>query len=195
MKPVFRRLAIILLLLCLALPLMVNAAPRAYQEGIDLYLAQARGYSQTVIELQATKFVDGQSRYTILHIRYKGPTPGFGIHWRIFETTVVLPGDPDQLEVSRDLGWGGLDGVAWVEQRVLGGGTETIELAPVEFHIDLYGYLGEGSTYDGALFHRNAQAVGTVTVAGRTIQIDNGQLIGPENIVHASNFTDQWPGR
>jgi hypothetical protein len=95
-----------------------------YTEGIrvEQILYGRVGIGTTRLTLHATKFVDGWSRYTEISInavRYAGDgTETFCCIRGIIDDTVILPGDPDELEVSNDLGWGGLNGVVWVQETV-----------------------------------------------------------------------------
>jgi hypothetical protein len=183
MKHLLRLSIFAALLMVLVLPLTAAAAPVAYREGIDVYLARGYTIAHINLDLRATKLVDGGYRNTEIDIEFND------YFWTI-DQTVVLPGDPDNLDVSRDLGWGGLDGVVWVWRQNRETGVR--ERIPVEFHLDLYA-TASNSTYGGGYFNRRADVQGTVKIGTRTIEFNMPP--GSANYEVGYNFSDQWPGR
>ncbi|MBX3065463.1 MAG: hypothetical protein KF726_20980 [Anaerolineae bacterium] len=112
-----RKLAL-LLVLCLLMLLVTpttvvtasdNAsAPKSYYEGIT-FMSR---YPCDNLEVSATKHVDGKVRQTLVQVIYEN------CDGRAINATAVLGEDPDGLDVSRDLGWGGLQGrVTVFEQK------------------------------------------------------------------------------
>lgn len=184
----------VLILLALALPVVVVAEPYAYAEGI--HVAFNEGHHQSIdAEIHATKWVEGNWRQSEIHIRYDY---AFYDGERHIDQTVILDGDPDWLEVSEDLGWGGLDGIVWVQQRRIdcqfndsGGrdcGAEYVQTVPVEIHLALW--ADRPFTYSDGYFVRPSMVNGTVKIDDRLIVMSVHQGI----FASGYNFTDQYPG-
>ncbi|MBX3062829.1 MAG: hypothetical protein U0528_11825 [Anaerolineae bacterium] len=193
------RLLIVGACLLFLLPSISASSARAFVEGIHIDAIESHHQSLR-ITLDAIKRVDGKWRQSEVHISYHY---NYVDGSRDFDATVVLSGDPDQLEVSKDLGWGGLDTVIQVQWRRVDCtisptrvcGAEIVETIPVEIHVSLW--ANESYIQDGGYFKRNAHLDPTSGVKG-TIQTPDRltQLQLGLSEVHASgyNFSDQFPG-
>lgn len=179
-----KRILAVLIFAMLVLPLTaVTAAPGAYREGIDVELSRGYTIGHFTLDLRATKLVDGNYRQSEIDIEFSDYS------W-VIDQKVVLPGDADELDVSRDLGWGGLNGTVWVwRQNRFTGDRERI---PVEIHLDLF-YSTNSTNYVGGYFYRQADVRGTVKIGSRLIEFNVPN--GPANYESGYNFSDQWPGR
>ncbi|MCL4251952.1 MAG: hypothetical protein KJ065_27620 [Anaerolineae bacterium] len=113
-------------LLLLAAPAMVQATPVRY-EGI--YLHEWPRREPFGVEITATKMIAGGYRQSLVNIQY---IHAVTCYYPRFNETVVLQEDPDELSVSRDLGWGGLHGWAIVHDQC--SNTDML----MEFHVDLF---------------------------------------------------------
>ena len=196
MTRVFRGLVLlgVLMVLALALPLVVVAEPYAYAEGI--HVAFNEGHHQSIdAEIHATKWVEGNWRQSEIHIRFDYAYVDGERH---IDQTVTLAGDSDWLEVSKDLGWGGLDGIVWVQQRRIDCwfnqsgsrvcGAEYVETVPVEIHLSLW--ANRRFTYSNGYFVRPSMVKGSVKIADWLIVMSMQQGI----FASGYNFTDQYPG-
>ena len=172
MLRIIRRLVIVMLSLWLIVPtISAFSAGKAYSEGIHLDATETH-HQALRITVDAVKQVDGRWRQTQIHISYHY---NYVDGSRDFDVTMGVDGDPDQLEVSKDLGWGGLDGVIYVQQRRVDCtfnpsrtcAPEVIETIPVELHLAVG--ASDGAWQDGGMFKRNANSN---TIAG-TIQTPN----------------------
>jgi hypothetical protein len=176
-----------------------SARGQAFVEGFYVISRETHHRSLT-IEITATKRVDGAWRQSEVHISYHY---NFFAGKRNFDATVLVPGDPDLLEVSKDLGWGGLDTTIQVQWRRVDCvqnpnticGPEYVETVPVELHV--YLFANEAYRQEGGLFKRNANLVnpttgvmGTVKTPTHLTTLTLGQGM------HSSgyNFSDQFPG-
>jgi hypothetical protein len=180
--------------LVLVLGVSVVSAEDAYEEGIHLTFVETHHMS-THAEIHAVKHVDGNWRQTEIYFRY---TYAYVDGTRYIEGTVVLDGDPDWLEVSDDLGWGGLDGTVMMQQRrkVCGFpsgsyvcGPEIVEMVPVTFHIAQFANAGTDEA--GGYFTRPATISGTVTIGSNRV---HRLEIGYGLLTRGYNFSDQYPG-
>ena len=185
--------------LLLLTPSMISTArARAFVEGIHVTSGQLHHNSLTIV-VNAIKRVDGARRQSEVHIVYRYT---FIDGSREFDATVVLDGDPEQLEISRDLGWGGLDAVInvqWrrvdcVEAPVRSCSPEIVETVPVELH--LYLFATEPYRQEGGLFKRNANAfnptigvIGTIRAGNRVTRLEFGSGMTSGGY----NFSDQFP--
>ena len=194
MKRLFRVSLFAFAIVALLLPISAATAEApAYYEGITLHLGDGWSWHWYDINLRATKLVDGDYRSSTVELNFSGPvTRGYG---RMeINAVFTVPIDPDYLEVSEDLGWGGLDAVVWVEQRTRwfdpARPPET-SMVPVEIHLELY-YLAHNSFYRDGFFYRQADVRGTLTIDGRQY----GFALPNEYFRTESgyNFSDQWPG-
>jgi hypothetical protein len=191
------------LIIGLALLLMFSTvstvrAGKTFVEGfhVDSYEDHHR---MLTITIDAIKRVDGQWRQSEVHIAYHY---AFVDGRRDFEATVILSGDPDTLEVSKDLGWGGLDTVIQVQQRRVDCvftnesrtcGAEIVETIPVELHV----YIVPNEPYreEGGLFKRSASAISaSVTGTIKTPQRLTTLNLGTGMLSSGYNFSDQFPG-
>jgi hypothetical protein len=171
-------LLIVLLTALFAMPADVEADSDAYTEGISFFFAELEHHN---IQIEATKTVDGDWRQTTVMISSTG---GY-----YFSETTVLYEDPDGLDVSDDLGWGGLEGQITAYDR------RGRRYHVLEFHVWQYatesGYLyNEGMGY----FRRNARVQGYVLMDGQMWWDFSMPLIYPTSVTRAYNFSDQWPG-
>jgi hypothetical protein len=157
------KIILVTLVLLMLLPLTVSAvADDRYNEGFYIYLRRGTNEAYTALDLNAVKEVRGSTSTSILYINYDGPGAG-GTRVRIVEQ-ITLPGDPDWLEVSADLGWAGLDRTVWMTNQTTG------QPVRVRIHVDLY---ATSPTYsDNAAYFRRADVQGWVRIDGRTIGFD-----------------------
>lgn len=198
-RSVIRFLVVSLCVLMIFPTLTVSSAGKAFVEGFHIDVAETH-HNSLRITVDAIKRVDGRSRRSEVHITYHY---AYVDGSRDFDANVVLDGDPDNLEVSRDLGWGGLDTVIQVQQRRVDCvfnpdrvcGPEIVEVVPVEFHIAVV--ANEPTYQDGNLFKRNATlnpaaggVSGTISVPGRVHSLALGQGLFSSGY----NFSDQFPG-
>ena len=196
MTRVFRGLVLlgVLMLLALALPVVVVAEPYAFAEGIHVQFYESHHQSINA-EIHATKWVEGNWRQSEIHIRYDYAYVDGERH---IDQTVILGGDPDWLEVSEDLGWGGLDGIVWVQQRRIDCwfnssgnrvcGREYVQTVPVEIHLALW--ANRRYSYSNGYFVRPAEVRGTVKIGTQLIRMSMQYGI----FASGYNFTDQYPG-
>jgi len=199
MRSMTRFLVLGLSLLMIFPTLSVSSAGKAFVEGFHIDVAETH-HNSLRITIDAIKRVDGRSRQSEIHISYHY---AYVDGSRDFDANVVLDGDPDNLEVSRDLGWGGLDTVIQVQQRRVDCvfnpdrvcGPEIVEVVPVEFHITVA--PNEAYHQEGNLFKRNANLVppaggvgGTISLPGRVHPLALGQGL----FASGYNFSDQFPG-
>jgi hypothetical protein len=194
-------LGVCLLLLVPSTTSAVSA--KAFVEGFHVITFEEHHRSLN-ITIDAIKRVDGNSRQSEVHIAYHY---SFVDGRRDFDVTVVVPGDPDTLEVSKDLGWGGLDTVIQVQWRrvdcVLSPtrtcGPEILETVPVELHV--YLFANEPYREEGGLFKRRANlspsneyptggVKGTIKTPHRLTQLES--YFGMHS--WGENFSDQFPG-
>jgi hypothetical protein len=180
-----------------------TAYAKAFMEGFYVISRESHHNSLT-IEINAVKRVDGNWRQSEVHISYHY---AYVDGTRDFDATVLVPGDPDLLEVSKDLGWGGLDTTIQVQWRrvdcVFGPnrtcGPAVLETVPVELHV--YLWANEPYRQEGGLFKRNANL-------SPSNQYPTGGVKGTINTPHhltrfeswfgmhssGYNFSDQFPG-
>jgi hypothetical protein len=181
MKRLSYGLLFILLVTLAALPAAAQAP--AGREGVHVELSRGFTIGNIQVQLHAVKLVDGAYRQSEVHFVYNS------FVYSVDETFVV-PIDADYLEVSRDLGWGGLDATVWVTRTNNQTGEQ--EEVPLVLNLDLYA-TQRRSSYDGTYFSRAADVRGTITLAGNVI--DFSWPLGPANSESGYNFSDQWPGR
>ncbi len=194
MKRLFGVLLLAFVTVALLLPISATTAEApAYREGIAVRLRDGWSWHVYHIDLHATKLVDEDYRSSTVELNFSGPvTRGYGR--RDITAVFTVPIDPDYLEVSEDLGWGGLDAVVWVEQRTRwfdpARPPET-RMVPVEIHLDLY-HTARSSFYRDGFFYRQADVRGTITIDGYQF----GFALPNDHFRRESghNFTDQWPG-
>jgi hypothetical protein len=186
-------------LLLLAPSTLSASRAKAFVEGFHVVSSEDHHNSLTII-IDAIKRVDGNWRQSEVHIRYHYALP---IAKRDFDATVIIPGDPDLLEVSKDLGWGGLDTTIQVQWRrvdcvfnpTLTCGPVIVETVPVELHV--YLWANEAYREEGGLFKRNANLLNPTTgVMGTVKTPDLLTRLEIGHGMHSSgyNFSDQFPG-
>ncbi|MCL4251954.1 MAG: hypothetical protein KJ065_27630 [Anaerolineae bacterium] len=177
-------LGLLAIFFLLAAPMIVTAQEEAYAEGIyfSTFFGPPSASSQIGFSLRATKQVDGDWSQTTIIISMGGHR----VRYRTY--TGVLDGDPDGLEVSEDLGWGGLDGQA----MLVDSGTGIAYL--FEFHLQS---VASESAYTenptNWYFERPSVVEGVILVDGVvTYQFPVGGTYA--HAVYGINFSDQWPG-
>lgn len=198
MRTFSRWWVVVLCILMMSPTVSASSAGKAFVEGFHIDSAETH-HQSLHITIDAIKRVDGKWRQSELHIAYHY---AYVDGSRDFDATVVLDGDPDQLEISKDLGWGGLDTVIHVQQRRVDCvfnpertcGAEIFETIPVELHIAVV--ANEGAYQDGGLFKRNANL--NAAGGGVTGTIRTPNLLTPFDLgqgMHSSgyNFSDQSP--
>ena len=183
----YRRLLVLCLIVSsiwvLAVP--AQAQDTAWYEGVQLRFTDGFKSTFYIVELRATKLVDGDYRASQIEIYING-VDGI-VPW--VQETVVVPGDPDALSVSGDLGWGGLHTTVMVtDQRT--GATLPMTIHLDQFAIASYEYdpsMGTG------MFVRSADARGYIEFPGRWRTSFTGA--SPFNSSErALNFSTSWPG-
>jgi len=110
----------------------IDGPGRGRSQGATACGLQGGGFRIT--EITATKSFDSRGRLqsSRFEILTSGNVPAGTVSTDIGPVTVNVPGDPDELSVSRDLGWAGLDAsVALVDETV--GHT-----VPVDIHLSLF---------------------------------------------------------
>jgi hypothetical protein len=139
-------------------PASSQADEQTYQEGLSVeHFSYSRVSNPPSVALTATKYVNGRNIYTEVSLdAFYGSGP-----YKLIHGTVLLPGDPDELETSNDLGWGGLNGTIWVEQETqtcvdyyhgMGCVITAVEIVPVEIHLAV---LGDRQVqFDGTYYRR-----------------------------------------
>jgi hypothetical protein len=162
----------------------VSYANDAYSEGV-YFLNRTFGPNHSErIEVTAVKNVDGGWRETVVHFYchegFRNQTT------RHIDTTAVLAEDPDGLDVSEDLGWGGLEGQITVYDEVSG------QYHVVEFHVSMP--ASETSYWEDPnswYFNRNASLEGYILLDGVVFR-DFSRTWNSSETTY--NFSDQWPG-
>jgi hypothetical protein len=186
-----RRLGLLVILLIVGASLVVSAEADAYWEGV--YIGRTTAASDDnpiadVIRVCAEKSVDGDWRQTVVRFYYTAYDYNTGQYTRQISTTAVLYEDPDGLEVSDDLGWGGLDGQIVVFDQVDG------QNHIVQFHMTTpasqRAYSAATSAV-GRVFSRPAYLEGYILLDGELLSDFNRTEWVWE---HAKNLSDQWPG-
>jgi hypothetical protein len=146
---------------------VLTMAPPAYAqeatwtEGAYLNIGPGacgiQGGGFNLATLTASKFVDRVNRTRVSDVNLyltNGITPANLVYTLIGPVTVGVPGDPDNLSVSRDLGWAGLD----TSVSVFDFATNTTVM--VDIHLS---WLANGSVVqEGNLYKRPATVTGTV---------------------------------
>ncbi|MBX3082499.1 MAG: hypothetical protein KF716_12755 [Anaerolineae bacterium] len=172
--------AVLSIVVWMPMPTTSSIAAKAYAEGVHLEMT-VRNVG-TALNITATKNVDGRwKQATVQFVSFVGyETDLYG--------TVLLGEDPDGLEVSRDLGWGGLEGQITVTSRWMK------DAHVVEFHLALPA-LESAYTQDPATgyFKRNASIEGYILRDGQ-MWMDFSGPTAPNVVESAYNFSDQWPG-
>lgn len=156
----------IVLLVALLFTVLMFAPPAAAQEvtwtdGAYLNIGPSacglQGGGFNLATLNASKRVDrvNRTRVSTLDVYLSnGITPAHLIYTQIGPVTVGVPGDPDTLSVSRDLGWAGLD----TSVPAFDAATQTTVM--VDIHLS---WLANGSVVqEGDLYKRPATVTGTV---------------------------------
>jgi hypothetical protein len=165
-------------LIMLAMPTDALAHHRAYSEGIYFFFAEQEMHW---IQIEATKSVDGRWREALVSIQTTG--------YQYFNETAILYEDPDGLEVSRDLGWGGLEG------QITAYDPAHNRYHVLEFHVWQFA-TERNYVYDPAsgYFKRPARVEGYVLMDGLLWWDFNAPMTHPQAGTHGYNFSDQWPG-
>jgi hypothetical protein len=175
-----------------------SSAGKAFVEGISISATETHHFSLR-ITLDAIKRVDGKWRQSEVHLVYHESRPD---RRRDIDATVILSGDPDLLEVSKDLGWAGLNSTIYVQWRkadcTVGAericGPEIVETIPVTLNITVL--PNEPYYEESGLFKRNAHLSPTDGVSG-TLQTPDGILrleLGWGLHSQGYAFSDQYPG-
>ncbi len=177
-------LGLLAIFFLLAAPMLVTAQEEAYAEGIHFEKRVGGPTGGHYAILTATKSVDGEWRETIVEFRFYSATK-----WRVYhniDAVAVLGEDPDGLDVSEDLGWGGLEGQITVFDQV--DGQDHI----VEFHVtqpaNELSYWEDPDTW---YFMRSANVEGYILLDGNVLT-NLDVTSGVTEIAY--NFSDQWPG-
>lgn len=121
-------LVFVVALLLMSLTVVAQERTTTYEEGLHFHKSSGYTIAHTELTLHGTKYVDGNQRYTEVTVTCHSG----GYIPRTFSGTGILPGDPDELEVSNDLGWGGLNGTIMMLN------THDGQSVPVEVHLSVY---------------------------------------------------------
>lgn len=190
MKSLLRIGFFVVALVVLALP--VSALPalqHGHFEGIEVIRTEGHNVAFTRVEIYASKHIStyGNSSSVRLVAEFGG-NPAWQVRYSI-DTTFSVPLDADYLEVSDDLGWGGLDAEVVVPVQVLTctdtvGGNCTTSMSTVPVTIHLYGLADQPVVHSSRLvFERRATFTGTVTIGSRAFAY---------NGVWGRNYADQY---
>jgi len=166
---------------------LVVSAQDAYSEGIYFENVSAGPNHSERLTVTATKSVDGDWRQTLVHFVYRANERTHLIH--LIDTTAVLAEDPDGLEVSDDLGWGGLEGEITIFDQV------DQRFHVVEFHVSQpFAELSYWEDPNSWSFMRSAYLDGTILIDGALFRDFSRPVMPYYNAEYAYNFSDQWPG-
>jgi hypothetical protein len=191
----------------LALPVSAGAASSGgWQEGFVLKPDRAtacglQGGGFRITEITATKSFDSRGRVQSSRFEFRatsGITPAGTVSADIGPVTVDVPGDPDYLSVSRDLGWAGLDASVSLMDKAVG------HAVPVEIHLSLFA-IG-GVTRTGDRFQRPASTptfptgpsgfvdeFGNPVPSGRVVMVAGRDFLRA-CVLSVSIFSTQSPG-
>ena len=177
-------LGLLAIFFLLAAPMIVTAEEEAYAEGIhfEKRIGGPQGGHYAIVT--ATKRVDGTWRETMVEFRFWSGTKWGATH--DIEAAAVLVEDPDGLDVSEDLGWGGLEGQIAVFDRADG------QYHTIEFHVTQP--ANEGTYWEDPAtwyFMRSANVEGYILLDGNLLT-DLDTTSGVTETAY--NFSDQWPG-
>ncbi len=203
MKRLFRDSLFALAIVTLLLPFAAATAEApAYREGIQVHMNEGYYPDQYVINLRAVKLVDEDYRHSTVEFHFAN---NMRSGRREIDTVFTVPLDADYLEVSEELGWGGLYAVVWATMYTYDvSGAVTTSRVRLEFHLELY-YTAANSVYRDGLFYRSADVRGMVKIGSiRHVNFDqpNGvvcPVVEPTPVCfghrdYGYNFSDQWPG-
>ncbi|MCA9908748.1 MAG: hypothetical protein KC519_08875 [Anaerolineae bacterium] len=171
------------ILLVLTASTVVNAQ-EAYSEGVYFLNTTGGPNHAERLEVTAVKTVDGDWRETVVHFYAHANFRQYAVSH--IDTTAVLGEDPDGLEVSDDLGWGGLEGQITVYDEV------TSQYHVIEFHVSMP--ASESSYWEDPnswYFNRTANLEGYILIDGEVFRDFSRTWMTTET---AYNFSDQWPG-
>lgn len=156
-------LVAVLLVTTLCLTPSVMAQEPIYREGaflnIEFGACGIQGGGYNIVMLNANKIVDRANRTKVSSLDLyltKGIKPANLVYVLIGPDTVTVPGDADNLSVSRDLGWAGLD----TSVQVYDAATQTTVTA--DLHVAWF--AKSGVINDGGFYKRLATVSGTITV-------------------------------
>jgi hypothetical protein len=159
----FKRLCVVFAMLCLMIPLMLPIQASAIQastrqEGGVFHLTLPGAAVLVVNPLKTiSRTPSGTTKSASFEFRallLQDPDiPNRRLNAN--NITLQIQGDPDNFEVSRDLGWGGLDTVVTVFNTV------TQKNVPLEFHV--YWWATSGVYQKDGRFVRDARIEGTLT--------------------------------
>lgn len=155
------------------------SASNPYYEGFDLSLSRGYTIAHFELEIHAVKSVDGRVRASSVDLEFLGGAD----NPVVIEERLPFPEDADELEVSRDLGWAGLN------MATLAFDQTSVSYVPVEIHLSLYGT--QPYSLNGSYYVRPARITGTVTINGQVI--DFGRPPSPANYETASIFSTRQP--
>ncbi len=173
-----------MLILTLALPAQAQYA--AWYEGIQLRFTDGFKVTAYVVELRATKLVAGSYRASEIAVLINSVDGS--IPW--VQETVTIPGDPDALSVSDDLGWGGLRTTVMVTDRRTG------DRIPMVIDIDQFASTWRyryDPTMGTGMFVRDADLRGFIEFPGRW-RTDFVPTSPFNSTTTAINFSTNWPG-
>jgi hypothetical protein len=187
-----KRLPFLCLIVCLAMWLTLPAAPTAaqatsYQEGASLRSHQGHTIAFAQVSLDATKTITHSggrtSHVSMLQISMScnhGDTV-----LSIAPITIPIPGDPDNLEVSRDLGWAGLD----TEVSVY----DEISASNVTIAIHAYWWANTGVSGSGSLFTRRTRLEGSIVTPKCTFDLSRPNTVINSTFGHTFSTREPHP--
>jgi hypothetical protein len=162
-----KKLCVVFIMVCLIIPLTPPIQASAIQESTRqegaVFHVSLVGVAQ--LDINPVKTISRTQQGTV-------KSASFDLNARLFpgpinlprlvvdRITVPVPGDPDNVEVSRDLGWGGLDTIVTVFDAV------TQKNVPVELHV--YWWATSRVYPKGGRFVRDARIEGTLKYPGYT---------------------------
>jgi hypothetical protein len=187
-----KRLPYLFLILSVAMWLTLPSVPAvaqstSYQEGAILSASQGFTIANQQAYLKATKTItESGGRIThvsVLELSIVCPYSQGGPRMLVRTSTIPVPGDPDNLEVSRDLGWAGLDTTVSVFDEISG--------TNVTIEIHAYWWATEGVAESGGLFTRRVRLEGSIVTPKCTF--DLSRRPGPANATGGSTFSTREP--
>ncbi|MCL4251953.1 MAG: hypothetical protein KJ065_27625 [Anaerolineae bacterium] len=188
----FKRVTLLIALsaifVLLAAPVTVSGADQAYTEGVYFRQIYSESGLYERLEVTAFKQVDGDWRDTTVNFMYRMESGTQQIHYVFTISDYELNEDPDELEVSDDLGWGGLGGQILIYDYV----GQQYHL--VEFHISMFASEPAYRPLPrGRGFGRNAYLDGYILMDGELWK-DFRVPTTPDTTEYAYNFSSQSPG-
>lgn len=158
----FKRLFLIVLFVtCFMSVTQVAAHPATWQDGAEFTLFLQHNISLQDVSLKIVKHTVGTVETTTVELRLlcKGfsgnPDSPQATLVDVGPVTLNVPGDPDSFELSRDMGWAGLDTRVYAFDRAHN------RFIPIDIHLDWYAIAGV-QAFPGE-YERPARLFGQIT--------------------------------